>query len=98
MQRRRVAGAALVHHADPSRVSQPHRVVMTLECSTGELLARAAFMLTGVSVYNKAHQRWPGSDSCSGDKGGDDKWTRIGREVTRSIMLLVYDVHGLSAY
>ena len=37
-------GAALVHHADPTGVSQSRRVVMMLECSTGELLARAAFM------------------------------------------------------
>ena len=37
----KLAGAALVHHADPSGVSQSHRVGMMLEC---ELLARAAFM------------------------------------------------------
>ena len=35
---------ALVHHADPSEVYQPRRVAMMLKCSTGELLARAAFM------------------------------------------------------
>ena len=35
---------ALVHHADLSGVSQPRRVSMMLDCSTGELLARAAFM------------------------------------------------------
>ena len=39
-----LASAALVHHADPSGVSQPHSVGMTLECSTGNLLAMAAFM------------------------------------------------------
>ena len=39
-----MTGAALVHHADPSAVSQPPRVGMMLECSPGELLARAAFM------------------------------------------------------
>ena len=38
-----------MHHADPSDVTQPHRVSMMLECSIGELLAgkllaRAAFM------------------------------------------------------
>ena len=37
-------GDALVHHANPSGVSQPGRVVMMLECSTGELFASAAFM------------------------------------------------------
>ena len=36
--------AALVHHADPSEVSEPHRVGMMLECNTGDLLARTAFM------------------------------------------------------
>ena len=39
-----LAGAALVHHADHSGVSQPHNVDMMHECSTGELLSRAAFM------------------------------------------------------
>ena len=38
------SGAALVHHADPSGVSQPNKVGMMLECSTGELFAMAAFM------------------------------------------------------
>ena len=33
-----------MHHADPSGVFQPRRVGLVLECSTGELLARAAFM------------------------------------------------------
>ena len=37
-------GAALVHHADPSVVSQSHRVGMMLECSPSQLFARAAFM------------------------------------------------------
>ena len=39
-----LTGAALVHHADPWGVSQPHKVSMMLECSTGELLIRSAFM------------------------------------------------------
>ena len=39
-----LAGAALAHHADPSGVSQPHRVGMMLEYSSGDLIARAAFM------------------------------------------------------
>ena len=33
-----------MHHADPSGAYQPHRVDMMFECSTGKLLARAAFM------------------------------------------------------
>ena len=33
-----------MYHAEPAGVSQPHRVGMMLECSTGELLTRAAFM------------------------------------------------------
>ena len=33
-----------MHHTDPLGESQPHRVVMMIECSTGELLARAAYM------------------------------------------------------
>ena len=33
-----------MHHADPLGVSQPRRVGMVLECSTGELLASAAFV------------------------------------------------------
>ena len=33
-----------MHQADPFGVSQLRRVGMMLECSTGELLARAAFM------------------------------------------------------
>ena len=33
-----------VHHADPWEASQPNRVGMMLECSSGESLARAAFM------------------------------------------------------
>ena len=37
------AGAALVHHADPSGVYQRCGVGMILECSSGELLARAVF-------------------------------------------------------
>ena len=39
-----LADAALVHHADPSGVSQPRWVGMMLEYSTSELLTRAAFM------------------------------------------------------
>ena len=39
-----ITRAALVHHADPSGVSQPCMVGLMLECSTGELRARAAFM------------------------------------------------------
>ena len=35
----------MAHHADPSGVyDEPRRVGIMLECSTGELLARAAFM------------------------------------------------------
>ena len=46
-----------MHHADPSGVSQPCRVGMMLECSTGELLANAAFTHHddqghGVLMYN----------------------------------------------
>lgn len=32
------------HNAEPSGVYQPRRVGMMLECSNGEVLARAAFM------------------------------------------------------
>ena len=39
-----LARAALVHHASPMVASQPSRVSMLLECSTGVLLARAACM------------------------------------------------------
>ena len=39
-----LASAAMVHYADPSGWCQPHRARMMLECNTGELLARAAFM------------------------------------------------------
>ena len=37
-------GAALVYHAHPSGVSHTCRVDMMLECSPGELVARATFM------------------------------------------------------
>ena len=33
-----------MHHVDPLGVFQARMVSMMLECSTGELLARAAFM------------------------------------------------------
>ena len=39
-----LAQAASVHHANPLGVSQPRKVGMMLECSTGEILARAVFM------------------------------------------------------
>ena len=39
-----LAGAALMHHADPPGQFQHHRVAMMLESSIGELLSRAAFM------------------------------------------------------
>ena len=39
-----LAGPSLVHHANPSGVSQSLRVGMMLEYSPGELLARAAFV------------------------------------------------------
>ena len=39
-----LAGAGLVHHADPLEVYKPHRVSMMHECSPGKLLAKAAFM------------------------------------------------------
>ena len=51
MQQCNPASAALVHHADPSGVSEPCRVGMMLECSTGELLAGAAL----VHHDNKCH-------------------------------------------
>ena len=40
----------LMYHADSSGVYQPCGVVMTLECRTGELLARAAFMFQEVNL------------------------------------------------
>ena len=39
-----LTGGALVHYADSLGVSRPQRVIMMLECCTGELLARAEFM------------------------------------------------------
>ena len=48
MQHRRVTRQyCIVHHDNPSGVSQPHRVDMMPECSTGDLLARAGFMHQG---------------------------------------------------
>ena len=39
-----LARAAFMYHTDPSGVYQPRRVSVMLECSTGELLPKAAFM------------------------------------------------------
>ena len=69
-----LAGTALVHHANPSGVYQPHRVGMMHECSTSKLLTSAAFVhhadkraqcIKGVglsrSIYlsQKADGGWP---------------------------------------
>ena len=38
-----LTGTGLVHHADPSGVSQPRRVIMVRGCSIGVLLTSATF-------------------------------------------------------
>ena len=44
--------AALEHHADPLKMSQPLRVVMMLECSNDKLFCRAAIMHNNYQGYN----------------------------------------------
>ena len=49
--------AVLVYYADPMGVSQSRRVGMVLECSTGELLARAAFIHHDDQGYDASMHR-----------------------------------------